>query len=82
MPILKLETPFAGKGILGDALANGQPAAVSWETLDEASVGRRCAKSRMVVPIVSSSAKTFGVLDVWSDQPGGCDQYAIDLITI
>ena len=82
LPIPKLEAPFAGKGIVGDVLASGQPAAVSSDTSDEASVGRPCARSRLVVPIVGSSGKTLGVLDVWSDQPGGYDKDATDLITL
>ena len=71
LPIPKLEAPFAGKGIVGDVLASGQPAAASSDSSDEASVGRPCAKSRLVVPIVGSGATILGALDVWSDQPGG-----------
>ena len=82
LPVPNLEAPFAGKGIVGDVLATGQPAAVTSDTSDEASVGRRCAKSRLVVPIVGSSSKTLGVLDVWSDQPGGYDTDATDLIAL
>ena len=82
LPIPKLEAPFAGKGIVGDVLASGQPAAASSDTSDEASVGRPCAKSRLVVPIIGSSGKTLGVLDVWSDQPGGYDKDASDLIEL
>ena len=82
LPIPQLEAPFAGKGIVGDVLANGRPAAVTSDTSDEASVGRPCAKSRLVVPIVGSRSTTLGVLDVWSDQPGGYDADATELITL
>ena len=82
LPVPQLEAPFARKGIVGDVLANGKPAAVSSDTSDEASAGRPCAKSRLVVPIVGSGSKTLGVLDVWSDQPGGYDDDATTLIAL
>ena len=63
-------------------LASGRPAAASSDTSDEASVGRPCAKSRLVVLIVGSGARTLGALDVWSDQPGGYDEDASDLIEL
>ena len=82
LPIPKLEAPFEGKGIVGDVLASGRPAAVDADTSDEVSAGRPCAKSRLVVPIVGSGSKVLGALDVWSDQPGGYDDDATALITL
>ena len=82
LPIPKLEAPFAGQGIVGNVLASGRPEAASSDSSEEASVGRPCAKSRLVVPIVSSRSKVLGALDVWSDQPGGYDENATALITL
>jgi len=82
LQIPKLEAPFTGKGIVGSVLASGQPAVVSSDSSDEASAGRSCAKSRLVVPIVGSGSGVLGALDVWSDQPGGYDEDAIELITL
>ena len=81
LPVPKLEAPFAGQGIVGNVLATGQAAASS-DSSEEMSVGRPCARSRLVVPIVSSRSKVLGALDVWSDLPGGYDENATALITL
>ena len=67
LPVPKLEAPFAGKGIVGNVLTSGRPSAATSEASEETSLGRPCAKSRLVVPIVGSGSTVLGALDLWSD---------------
>ena len=82
LPVPDLEAPFEGKGVVGQVLASGKPMAVTADTSSEASQGRACARSRLVVPIVGASRRVLGVLDVWSDQPDGYDEQAADLLSV
>ena len=77
-----LEAPFEGKGIVGDVLATGTARRAQGEGSPEASEGRPCAKSRMVVPIIGTSRRVLGVLDVWSDLPGGYSDEAQALVVL
>ncbi len=75
-----LEAPFEGKGIVGDVLASGTARRAHGSP--EASEGRPCAQSRMVVPIIGSNRRVLGALDVWSDRPDGYGDDAQDLIAL
>ena len=82
LPVPDLEAAFDGKGVVGQVLATGKPVAVTSEDSEEASAGRPCARSRLVVPIVGSRSKVLGALDVWSDHPDGYDEDAAALIAV
>ena len=77
----QLQAPFDGQGVVGQVLATGEPVAVTAAMSAEASQGRPCAQSRLVVPIVGSSRRVLGALDVWSDQPDGYDEQASSLLS-
>ena len=77
-----LEAALEGDGIVGEALGSGKPVAVSTATSDEAAVGRPCARSRLVVPIVGNGSKVLGALDIWSDDVDGYDGDATALIGV
>ena len=53
----QLQAPFDGQGVVGQVLATGEPVAVTAAMSAEASQGRPCAQSRLVVPIVGSSRR-------------------------
>ena len=76
----ELQAPFDGQGVVGQVLATGEP--VTAATSDQAFEGRPCAQSRLVVPIVGSSRRVLGALDVWSDQPDGFDEQASSLLSV
>ena len=80
--VSRLKAPFDGQGVVGDVLATGQAISVTADTSPEASDGRRCARSRLVVPIVGSGSRVLGVLDVWSDEPDGYDEQTASLLAI
>ena len=77
-----LDAALEGDGIVGEALGSGKPVAVTTATSGEAAVGRPCAKSRLVVPIVGNGSKVLGALDVWSDDVDGYDGDAAALIGV
>ena len=80
--VVDLEAPFEGKGIVGDVLATGTAGRAQADNAPEVSVGRSCAKSRMVVPIIGASRRVLGALDVWSDLPDGYSDEAQDLVAL
>ena len=82
LPVPDLEAPFEGKGVVGEVLASGKPVGVTTDTSSEASQGRTCARSRLVVPIVGAGCRVLGALDVWSDQPDGYDDQAASLLSV
>ena len=63
-------------------LASGKPLSVTADTSSEATAGRPCARSRLVVPIVGSDQRVLGALDVWSDRFDGYDDNARELIAL
>ena len=77
-----LEAPFEGKGIVGDVLATGTARRVRADESTEVSEGRPCARSRMVVPVIGSSRRVLGALDLWSDQPDGYGDDAQNLVAL
>ena len=81
-PPPKIEAPFAGKGIVGDVIATGESRAITTDDSPEASEGRPCARSRLVVPIISARSGVLGALEVWSDHPEGYDELAIELVSV
>ena len=78
----ELQAPFDGQGVVGQVLATGEPVAVTTATSNQAFEGRPCAQSRLVVPIVGSSRRVLGALDLWSDQPDGFDVQASSLLSV
>ena len=82
LPVPDLSAPFAGKGIVGDVMATGKSIGVTDDTSDEVTAGRKSARSRLVVPIAGASGKVLGVIDLWSDLPGGYDQDAVLLLEL
>ena len=48
----------------------------------QASEGRGCARSRLLVPILGATGRVLGALDAWSDDPEGYDAEAAHLLTI
>ena len=81
-PPPQIEAPFAGKGIIGDVIASGQPRAITADDSPEASEGRACARSRLVVPIISGRSGVLGALEVWSDHDEGYDELATELVAV
>ena len=68
--------------MIGEVIATGKPLSVTAASSPEASAGRSCAHSRLIVPIVGTVGRVLGVLDVWSDHPGGYDETAAELLRI
>ena len=82
LPVSQLKAPFDGQGVVGNLLATGKAVNITADTSPEASDGRPCARSRLVVPIVGSAGRVLGVLDVWSDEPDGYDEQTASLLAI
>ena len=81
-PVPEIEAPFAGKGIVGDVIATGEPRAITADDSPEVYDGRPCARSRLVVPIIDGHGRVLGVLEVWSDHPEGYDALATELVAV
>ncbi len=80
MPVPDIKAPFDGQGAIGTVLASGRPVRLAADS-PEASAGRGCARSRLLVPILGSTGGVLGALDVWSDDPEGYDSEAAHLLT-
>ncbi|MCE2543088.1 MAG: SpoIIE family protein phosphatase [Acidobacteria bacterium] len=80
MPVHEIKAPFDGQGAIGTVLASGRPVRLAADS-PEASAGRGCARSRLLVPILGSTGGVLGALDVWSDDPEGYDSEAANLLT-
>ena len=81
LPASRLKAPFDGQGVIGKVLASGKPVQLTAES-PEVADGRSCAQSRLVVPIVGTTNRVLGVLDVWSDDPAGYDGDAASLLAV
>ena len=79
-PVAQMEAPFDGQGVIGKVLATGQPIQITADTAPEALEGRPCARSRLLVPILSATNRVLGVLDVWSDDPDGYGAETAELL--
>lgn len=82
LPVAQLKAPFEGKGVIGKVLAAGRPVRVTADASPEASEGRPCARSRLLVPILNATNRVLGVLDVWSDDPRGYDDETAELLAV
>ena len=80
MPVPQIKAPFDGQGAIGTVLASGRPVRLTADS-PEASAGRGCARSRLLVPILGATGGVLGALDVWSDDPEGYDSEAAHLLT-
>ena len=80
-PLSDLSAPFDEHGVIGKVLTTGKPVQLSADS-PEVSEGRPCARSRLVVPIVGTTNRVLGVLDVWSDDPDGYDDDAASLLAV
>lgn len=81
LPVARLDAPFDGQGVIGKVLAAGKPVQLTAES-PEVAEGHPCARSRLVVPIVGTTNRVLGVLDVWSDDPEGYDDDAASLLSV
>ena len=80
LPVPRIKAPFDGQGAIGTVLASGRPVRLTADS-PEASEGRGCARSRLLVPILGATGGVLGALDVWSDDPEGYDSEAAHLLT-
>ena len=79
-PVARLEAPFEEQGAIGKVLATGRPLQVTADSAPDALEGRPCARSRLLVPILSAGNRVLGVLDAWSDDPDGYSADAAELL--
>ena len=81
LPVPQIKAPFDGQGAIGTVLATGRPVQLAGDS-PQASEGRGCARSRLLVPILGATGRVLGALDAWSDDPEGYDAEAAHLLTI